>query len=65
MRPNINALCVTAWGALLEFKGWHHNSADLHAPTLAHIADPYAIDSGMYIDAREIVLIARKKTYAL
>lgn len=67
MRSNINQLCVTKWGAVLEFKGWHSNSIEPFAPNhkwyrpVAHVADPDAIDCGQFISAHEIVLIARKK----
>jgi hypothetical protein len=71
MRQDINALCITTWGAVLEFKGWHSQSlfaitgryTGRHASyiTVAHVADPDAIDCGQFINAHEIVLIARKK----
>ena len=63
MRTDIEKLCVTTWGAVLEFKGWHFNgngAAD-KLKIVAHIADPDAIDSGQFIRPDEIVLIARKK----
>lgn len=62
MRSDVKELCVTTWGAVLEFRGWHYTGRDVkRMKMVALIADPAAIDSGQYIGSDEIVLIARKK----
>lgn len=62
MRQDIQQLCVTTWGAVLEFRGWHYNgkTAD-KLKIFAHVACPHSIDSGQYIGTDEVTLIARKK----
>lgn len=65
MRNDITALCVTTWGAVLEFRGWHYNGRSLlmgsSFKAVAHVADPNAIDAGQFIRTDEIKLIIRKK----
>lgn len=55
MRKNIQQLCVTDWGAVLELKKVYKFAE------VALVADPYAVDAGQFIGINEIVLIARKK----
>lgn len=70
MRHDIKALCVTTWGAVLEFKGWYQNENEPITPYARHrfyrpvalVADPDAIDCGQFISAHEIKLIIRRKT---
>lgn len=56
MRQDIKMLCVTNWGAVVEFKWWINAKK-----TLARIADTDAVDAGMIISRDEIKLVARIK----
>lgn len=55
MRQDIQQLCVTIWGAVLEAKKIYRYS------NVVLVADPDAVDAGMFISINEIVLLARKK----
>jgi hypothetical protein len=59
MRKNIKRLCVTTWGAVLEVKRIMYTPGGSIISCL--VADPDAIDSGQYISADEIILIATVK----
>lgn len=64
MRHEISQLCVTTWGAVLEFRGFHSTAVSPCGKkyvTIAHVADPNAVDSGQYISVSNIILIAKLK----
>lgn len=74
MKADINMLCVTNWGAVLELKTHpKYYSADylygyrqirierIKFYKFVTVADPDAIDAGQTISLDEIKLVARRK----
>lgn len=65
MRKDIKMLCVTNWNAVLHLKSTPKRknkiSNKIIINSLIRVADPDAIDAGMWLSIRDIKLVARIK----